>query len=126
MYNLVKRKVVVFDMKFCSHCGHELLDDAFVCPNCGCRVDGVKENINCESQKQDENDVLATVAKVSMILACVSSGILLLPLCWTIPMTMYYWKAIDNGEKVPMSFKICSLIFVNTIAGILMLCDTKH
>ena len=69
MYNLVKRKVVVFDMKFCSHCGHELLDDAFVCPNCGCRVDGVKENINCESQKQDENDVLATVAKVFMILA---------------------------------------------------------
>ncbi len=41
-------------------------------------------------------------------------------------MTMYYWKSIDNGEKVPMSFKICSLIFVNTIAGILMLCDTKH
>ena len=47
MYNLVKRKGVVFDRKFCSHCGHELLDDAFVCPNCGCRVDGVKENINC-------------------------------------------------------------------------------
>ena len=69
MYNLVKRKGVVFDRKFCSHCGHELLDDAFVCPNCGCRVDGVKEN-----------NVLATVAKVFMILACVSSGILLLPL----------------------------------------------
>ncbi len=61
-----------------------------------------------------------------MILACVSSDTLFLPLCWTIPMTMYYWKAIDNGEKVPTSFKISSLIFVNTIAGILMLCDTKH
>lgn len=51
MYNLVKRKGVGFDMKFCSHCGHELLNDAFVCPNCGCRVDGVKENINCKPQK---------------------------------------------------------------------------
>ena len=47
MYNLVKRKRVGFDMKFCSHCGHELLDDAFVCPNCGCKV-----NSNCEPQKK--------------------------------------------------------------------------
>lgn len=111
MYNLVKRKGFGFDMNFCSHCGHELLNDAFVCPNCGCKVDGVKENSNCESQKkEDVNYILATVAKAFMILACVSSGIVLLPLCWTIPMTMYYWKAIDNGEKVPTSFKICSLI----------------
>lgn len=26
-------------MKFCSHCGNEVLDEAIVCPKCGCRVD---------------------------------------------------------------------------------------
>ncbi|MBO7310795.1 MAG: zinc ribbon domain-containing protein [Clostridia bacterium] len=26
-------------MKFCSHCGKELLDAAVVCPYCGCDVD---------------------------------------------------------------------------------------
>ena len=25
-------------MKYCSHCGKELLDEAVFCPNCGCRV----------------------------------------------------------------------------------------
>ena len=25
-------------MKFCSKCGKELLDEAIVCPNCGCAV----------------------------------------------------------------------------------------
>ena len=23
-------------MKFCTHCGKELLDEAVICPNCGC------------------------------------------------------------------------------------------
>ena len=25
-------------MKFCSRCGKEIMDDAVVCPNCGCAV----------------------------------------------------------------------------------------
>ena len=25
-------------MKYCSHCGKELLDEAVVCPGCGCAV----------------------------------------------------------------------------------------
>ena len=26
-------------MKFCTHCGTEVLDEAVVCPKCGCSVD---------------------------------------------------------------------------------------
>ena len=25
-------------MKYCSHCGKEVLDEAVICPNCGCSV----------------------------------------------------------------------------------------
>ena len=25
-------------MKFCQHCGKEILDEAFICPGCGCSV----------------------------------------------------------------------------------------
>lgn len=25
-------------MKFCTHCGKEVMDDAVICPNCGCSV----------------------------------------------------------------------------------------
>jgi len=27
-------------MKYCTHCGNELLDEAAICPKCGCAVDG--------------------------------------------------------------------------------------
>lgn len=30
-------------MKFCKHCGAELLDEAVVCPKCGCSVETKKE-----------------------------------------------------------------------------------
>ena len=28
-------------MKYCTHCGNQLLDEAIVCPKCGCAVDPV-------------------------------------------------------------------------------------
>lgn len=35
-------------MKFCSHCGKEVLEDAVICPNCGCSVGPVSsvEDVN--------------------------------------------------------------------------------
>jgi hypothetical protein len=27
-------------MKYCSHCGKEICDEAVVCPNCGCAAEG--------------------------------------------------------------------------------------
>ena len=33
-------------MKFCSHCGKELVDDAIVCTNCGCAVNGANNMPN--------------------------------------------------------------------------------
>lgn len=26
-------------MKYCTHCGSEIVDEAVVCPNCGCSVE---------------------------------------------------------------------------------------
>lgn len=37
-------------MKYCSHCGKELMDEAVICPNCGCAVDG-SSNVNDKSNK---------------------------------------------------------------------------
>ncbi len=31
-------------MKFCQTCGKEIMDEAIVCPNCGCAVGG-KQNV---------------------------------------------------------------------------------
>lgn len=68
--------------------------------------------------------MLKTVAKAFLIVGCVASVFsFLIPLCWTIPMTVYYWRAVSERRRVGLGFKICTLLFVNTVAGILMLCD---
>lgn len=48
-----------------------------------------------------------------------------IPLAWQIPMTVVYFKRTKNEQDVSIAFKICALIFVSPIAGILMLCDNK-
>lgn len=47
-------------------------------------------------------------------------------LLWSIPMTIFYFKKIDKGEQPSLVFKICSVIFVNPIPGILMLVDSEE
>ena len=37
-------------MKYCTKCGSEILDDAVICPNCGCSV---------ETKKNDETNGMA-------------------------------------------------------------------
>ena len=37
-------------MKYCSHCGNELLDEAVICPKCGCACDNrVTKILNSEN-----------------------------------------------------------------------------
>lgn len=47
-------------------------------------------------------------------------------LAWCIPMTVKYCKALKQGRRLGVAFKVCCLIFVSPIAGILMLCDKNH
>lgn len=108
-------------MKYCSKCGNELLDDAVICPKCGCAVEGMgnPEAVNNRSGLQ-------IAAKIFMILGCIAYGWLLIPLAWCIPMTVSYFGKAERGEPVSIGFKICTLLFVNMIAGILMLCDDAN
>lgn len=43
-------------------------------------------------------------------------------LFWLIPMTVYYFRAIAKNQSVGLGFKICTIIFVSPLTGILMLC----
>jgi len=107
-------------MKYCSHCGKELLDDACFCPGCGCKV---KNSYSDTNTYNETNDTLGTIAKVFLVLGCVAGGLCwLIPLCWCIPMTVVAFRKINNHERIGLGFKICTLIFVSLIAGILLLC----
>ncbi len=121
-------------------CGSQLTDESVICTNCGCLVQIATEKKNASSLK--------TVAKIFLILSCAACGvaflsslfcmflglnwlryaaiisvIYLIPLAWAIPMTVHYWKAVKNNRPVDTAFKVCTLLFINTVSGILMLCD---
>lgn len=110
-------------MKYCSKCGEQLEDDARFCPKCGSSQEQVIET----SQNQEiKSTDLKTVAKVFMIIGCVISAFyLFIPLCWTVPMTIYYFQSVKEHKQVSLVFKVCTLLFVSLIAGILMICDKE-
>ena len=49
----------------------------------------------------------------------------LLPLCWIIPMRKKIVRAMRDGDTLSAGFKICTLIFVNPLVGIILLCSSN-
>jgi len=46
-------------MKYCSHCGNELLDEAIICPKCGCAVEGSKKSAEEIVNGSDKSRLIA-------------------------------------------------------------------
>lgn len=105
-------------MKYCSHCGNELHEEAVICVKCGCSVE--KPLPAAKSLRKD--DTLATVIKVFLIISCIAQGWLIIPLAWCIPMTISIFKKLNNSEPIGTGFKVCTLIFVSVVSGICLLC----
>jgi len=106
---------------YCKNCGKELEDGAIECRNCGCAV---RQEIVLPEKKFGGVKFFMISGCLLMILA----GILLsfwyfISLCWAIPMTVAFFGKVKRKERCSNAFKVCTLIFVNLIAGIIMFCD---
>ena len=104
-------------MKYCQSCGAEVNENAVVCVKCGCSLSS--QNSPAEN---GGNDGLATASKVFLILGCIAQGWLLIPLAWCLPITISICGRMKRNEPVGTGLKVCALLFVNMIAGILLLC----
>ncbi len=143
-------------MKKCSHCGAKLNNNALYCSQCGYPADvidnspkgsygdlGVKSSTYEEvsynppvnrveytpvsKQPVNGDTALSKTASVFLIISTVLlAGIYLIPLIWCLPMTIKYRRKIRSGEIISTGFKVCTLIFVSLVAGILMLVDKDH
>lgn len=139
-------------MKYCPKCGSELLDEAIMCPNCGSSLDSQNVNANMSKNKTlgTVAKVFLIIALVSCVIyafyallpliggmpdgvtpeqweltkiAAISGFIsALVPLAWAIPMTVVIFRKLRNYERIGMGMKVCTLIFVSLVAGILLLC----
>lgn len=109
-------------MRFCQNCGKEIMEDCIICPGCGCSVAQGKK------KEKGGNDGLAIASQIFLILGCIMQGWLLIPLAWCLPITISVCNRMNRTEEVGVGLKICSLLFVSPIAGILLLCrsDKKY
>ena len=106
------------EKRYCSHCGKEVNKEAVVCVHCGC-------SIKSTSSISVDGDGLKLVIQIFMILGIISSGFLLIPLIWTIPMYYKVKAYLNNEVELSDGYKVCVLLFCNLIAGILLLIYDK-
>lgn len=88
-------------MKFCTKCGKELLDEAVVCPGCGCPVEGAQAAASTiEVNSANMNQVNAGEPDQVNIGLCVVSA--LIPLFGII-----YWAL--KYKETPKKAKACGI-----------------
>lgn len=107
-------------MKYCVHCGAEMFDEAVVCVKCGCAAAPKKD-----AAVQREDDILALVIKIFLIIGCISQGWMIIPLAWCIPITVSVFNALRDKRPIGTGMKVCTLLFVSMVAGVCLLCRNE-
>ena len=136
-------------MRYCQHCGSEVHDEAVVCVKCGCSLKKVEQQ---KSGNSDTLLIIAKIFMLISCVALPSIGLLYgliffvvaaatatlevmiaaiivivflcVPLAWMLPLTIIINNKIKNHEPISIALKVCTLIFVNVVSGILLLCHT--
>lgn len=68
---------------------------------------------------------LRLAAFVLNVIGCVAWCWTLIALAWMIPMTIHNWRIYKGEAANTTAFGVCTLIFANQIAGILLLVSRK-
>lgn len=74
----------------------------------------------------DTDRTLRLIAFVLNVIVTVCCGIFIIPLAWMIPMTIRSWGIYKGTKPNTVAFGVCTLIFLSTVSGILLLCSQKN
>ena len=97
-------------MKYCTKCGNELMDDAVICPKCGCPTELYNKNLNNPTNIPVETNVMAVIALISSFF---------IPLLGWIFGALGYKKSKEmNGNGKDMSL---AAIIISTVEFLLTL-----
>ncbi len=100
---------------FCKKCGKELDDEAIFCPNCGVATDNYKN-----STQPISSSTKLTLAKVFILIGSIFGFFAIFP---PIVGCIAYNKLQTAKHKSELTtMAVLTLLFCNTIAGIIMLC----
>ncbi len=65
-------------------------------------------------------------AFIFCLISTIVMGCLLFPLLWCVPATIAVWHYYNGERNLSVGFKVFILLFVNAIAGILLLCTEDY
>ncbi len=107
-------------MKYCPNCGQAYSDQATTCTSCGYNF--------YATPAPNEKSGLETTIKVFLIIGAILTSLMgyFIPLAWCIPLTILAFKRLNNHQPMSVGFKVCVLLFVSTIGGILLLCHNEN
>lgn len=63
---------------------------------------------------------------LNLIFTIITGIFFIIPLCWTIPITVISYKVYKGTRPNTVGFGVVDLIFCNIISGILLLCSEKN
>jgi len=75
--------------------------------------------------RSSSDQTLCLVAFIFNVISCVGFGWLLIPLAWMIPMTVISWGIYKGTKRNTTAFGVCTLLFVDLVAGICLLVAQK-
>ena len=97
-------------MRYCSHCGTQLADEAVICPKCGCPTELYRQNGNSynyapqNGMSQPAGEQLSALSIVGFIFA------FLQPLVGLICSIVAYKIAVSDGNSKSKSFSKSGII----------------
>ena len=135
-------------MKICKNCGASNFDVRTVCEKCDAPLDVVVQ-VSVDNAFTVTAKIFMTVSAILYALSAIPFGINwvlgVLANNWMIAMASFvsmflfialatvtcflkgtYKRKLIRRKRIGLAFKICTLIFVHPVPGIMMLCDRNH
>lgn len=94
-------------MKYCNHCGNQVLDEAVICPKCGCSPGGATQPI-ASPISTEEDKVNGGLMVASILIPLV--GIIL---------AILKWKETPNAAKSYLTAAIIAWVVGAILIGII-------
>ncbi len=86
-------------MKYCTHCGKQVKEEAVVCTECGCQLDGKTTKKTSAKSSSDINSILIKVAPIiGLVLICMGALHMLTSLIYWIAEVAHY--AFDGFTRL--------------------------
>ena len=94
-------------MKYCTHCGSEIMDEAAICPKCGCPTENYR---TAPAQRGTGN--LSILSIVGFVFAFINT------LVGLVCSIIAYRNAVAEGDERSRSFAKTGIIISSVIMGI--------